>query len=307
MNKHVYIRFTLFLLIMGLIGCGGSSYEKERQEAKVRQQKQEKQNAEALKIGTLPTLDCLPFYVAMEEELFDTAAHIRINGFDSQIDADAALMKKKIEGCVTDIVRAQRMISKGIPVHYLTTTNAYWQLISSRSARLTQLKQLEDKMIAMTRYSVTDYLSDLAVDSAKLKQDMVFRVQINDPNVRMKMLLNKEMDAVLLTEPQATTARLYKNPVLMDSRNKQLRMGAVVVREELMKNKRRQEQIEALVKGYNAACDSINKKGVAHYATLVKQFTKTDDRTIKALPKITFHRAEAPTEKDLSKADKWLK
>ena len=303
----MFRKIALFLVIAVLCGCGGSSYEKEREARKVKQQQQQKQDAEALKIGTLPTLDCLPFYVAVEEELFDTAAHIRIKGYNSQIDADAALTTKKIEGCVTDIVRAQRMKRKGTPIHYLTTTNAYWQLISSRSARLTQLKQLEDKMIAMTRFSVTDYLSDLAVDSAKLKQEMVFRVQINDPNIRLKMLINKEMDAVILTEPQATTARLYKNPVLMDSRNKKLQMGAVVVREELMKNKRRQEQIQALVKGYNAACDSINKKGVAHYASLISQFTKADERTLKVLPKTTFHRATAPTEENISKAEKWLK
>ena len=255
----------------------------------------------------LPTLDCLPFYVANEEQLFDTAAHIRIKAYSSQIDADAAMSSKKIEGCVTDIVRAQRMIRRGMPLHYITTTNAYWQLISSRSARLTQLKQLEDKMIAMTRFSVTDYLSDLAVDSAKLKQEMVFRVQINDPNIRLKMLLNKEMDAVLLPEPQATTARLFKNPVLMDSKQKNLQMGAVVMREELLKDKRRQEQLQALVKGYNAACDSINKKGVAHYASLIMQYTKADDRTVKALPMTTFHHATPPAESYMVKADKWLK
>lgn len=302
-----FFRVTVWLLLISvMVGCG-SSYEKERQAAKQRQKHQAKMDEEALKIGMLPTLDCLPFYVASEEQLFDTAAHIRIKAFNCQIDADAAMTSKKIEGCVTDIVRAQRMIRRGMPLHYITTTNAYWQLISSRSARLTQLKQLEDKMIAMTRFSVTDYLSDLAVDSAKLKQDMVFRVQINDPNIRLKMLLNKEMDAVLLPEPQATTARLFKNPVLMDSRQKHLQMGAVVMREELLKNKRRQEQLEALVKGYNAACDSINKKGLAHYASLIMQYTKVDDRTVKALPKTTFHHVTPPAESDKAKADKWLK
>ena len=304
--KYIYKAFVFFLLVSVMVGCG-SSFEKERQAAKERQRQQAKMDAEALKIGMLPTLDCLPFYVASEEQLFDTAAHIRIKAFNCQIDADAAMTSKKIEGCVTDIVRAQRMIRRGMPLHYITTTNAYWQLISSRSARLTQLKQLEDKMIAMTRFSVTDYLSDLAVDSAKLKQDLVFRVQINDPNIRLKMLLNKEMDAVLLPEPQATTARLFKNPVLMDSRQKHLQMGAVVMREELLKNKRRQEQLEALVKGYNAACDSINKKGLAHYASLIMQYTKVDDRTVKALPKTTFHHVTPPAESDKAKADKWLK
>ena len=302
-----FFRVTVWLLLISvMVGCG-SSYEKERQAAKQRQKHQAKMDEEALKIGMLPILDCLPFYVASEEPLFDTAAHIRIKAFNCQIDADAAMTSKKIEGCVTDIVRAQRMIRRGMPLHYITTTNAYWQLISSRSARLTQLKQLEDKMIAMTRFSVTDYLSDLAVDSAKLKQDLVFRVQINDPNIRLKMLLNKEMDAVLLPEPQATTARLFKNPVLMDSRQKHLQMGAVVMREELLKDKRRQEQLEALVKGYNAACDSINKKGLAHYASLIMQYTKVDDRTVKALPKTTFHHVTPPAESDKAKADKWLK
>ena len=297
---------ALFLLVTLVCGCG-SSYEKERQIRSEQQQQAAKQDAEALKIGTLPTLDGLPFYVAEEEQLFDTAAHIRIRPYNSQIDAEAALISKKIECCMSDIVRAQHMNRKGTPVHYLTTTNAYWQLISSRSARLTQLKQLEDKMIAMTRFSATDYLSDLAVDSSKLKQEQVFRVQINDPNIRLKMLLNKEMDAVLLTEPQATTARLYKNPVLMDSRNKKVLLGAVIVRDELMKTPRRQQQIKALIQGYNAACDSINKKGTAYYTTLIMQYTKTDKRTIESLPKTSFQHMKAPSESDLSKVDKWLK
>ena len=41
------------------------------------------------------------------------------------------------------------------------------------------------------------------------------------------MLLNNEMDAMLLTEPQATTARIYKNDVLMDSRDKDMRLGVI--------------------------------------------------------------------------------
>ena len=59
-------------------------------------------------------------------------------------------------------------------------------------------------MLAMTRYSATDLLADYAVDSAKLKSEQVFKIQVNDVNIRLKMLLNNEIDAVLLTEPQAT-------------------------------------------------------------------------------------------------------
>ena len=91
------------------------------------------------------------------------------------------------------------------------------------------MKHLDDKMLAMTRYSVTDLLGDLAVDSAKLKSERVFRIQINDVHVRLKMLENNEMDAMLLTEPQAAQARWLKHKVILDTRKLDMQMGTIVV------------------------------------------------------------------------------
>lgn len=67
----------------------------------------------------------------------------------------------------------------------------------------------------MARFSATHLLAELCIDSARLKRDDVFLVQINDPNICLKMLQNNELDAMLLPEPQATSARLWKNPVLL--------------------------------------------------------------------------------------------
>lgn len=161
-------------------------------------------------------------------------------------------------------------------------------------------------MLAMARFSATDLLGDMAVDSAKLKSEYVFRIQINDPKVRLQMLLNNEMDAMLLTEPQATTARLHKHPVLMDSRYRDLQMGAIVFRTKDVAEKRRRKQLEAFVKAYDMACDSINEKGIGHYADILKKYTGADDRTVKALPKLKFAHAAAPRGKDIERADIWL-
>ena len=83
----------------------------------------------------------------------------------------------------------------------------------------------------MARYSATDYLTDLAIDSGKPKYD-VYRVQINDVQIRLRMLLNNEMDAMLLPEPQATKARLEQHVLLMDSRDKNLQLGAIAFRQK---------------------------------------------------------------------------
>ena len=76
----------------------------------------------------------------------------------------------------------------------------------------------------MTRYSATDYLCDRVLAGAKLSS-MAFRIQVNDVNIRLRMLLNNEMDAVWLAEPLATTARLAGNNVVIDSRDVNKRLG----------------------------------------------------------------------------------
>lgn len=288
-----------------LLSCG-QSYEESKRLSREERARLRRADSLALKVGVLPTLDCLPMYVAKERALFDSAVDIRLKPFKAQMDCDEALRKGYLEGNVTDIVRALRLRSQGVDIDFTSSTNVYWQLVSNRKARIKALKQMTDKMVAMTRYSATALLADHAVDSAKLKQDEVFRIQINDVSLRLGMLLNNEMDAALLPEPFATTARLYKNPVLVDSRDKDLRLGLITFTNKALKDESRKRQIDAFVKGYNAACDSLNKYGIANYAPLVEKYCKTDAKTVAALPKIKFSHIEKPRQQDIDRAQKWL-
>lgn len=299
---------VLILLATAILAGCGQSYEERQRLSRAEQARLHREDSLALKVGVMPTLDCLPMYVAKDYGLFDsTKADIRLKPFMAQIDCDAALMKGAIEGCITDVVRGQWMKGKGTGLDYVAATNTYWQLVSNRLARIRRINQMSDKMIAMTRYSATALLADYAVDSAGLKAEEVFKVQINDVNLRLQMLLNNEMDAMLLAEPQATTARIYKNPVLMDSRDKDMRFGVIAFRSKDMKDKRRQQQLEVFIKGYDAACDSINKNGLKHYAPTIEKYCGTDEKTINALPKMKFEHAVKPRQKDIDTADKWLK
>ncbi len=306
-TKHSIIIFLAAVTIAAVAGCG-PSYDEVKRQSQAEWQQQRKADSLALKVGVMPTLDCLPIYVAKECNLFDTAkADIRLKPFNAQIDCDAALVKGNIEGCVTDIVRGQHIIKKGTALEYVAATNAYWQLISNRTARIRRINQLSDKMVAMTRFSATALLADYATDSAKLKDEEVFKIQINDVDLRLKMLFANEMDAMLLPEPQAAVARLYKNPVLMDSRDKDMRFGVIAFRKKALEDKRRRQQLKAFVDGYNAACDSINKNGLKHYSQIIRKYYQIEDKAVNALPKTKFEHAKAPRQKDIDTADKWLK
>ncbi len=300
--------FIVLLFAVGILASCGPSYDEAKKRMKEEQIRKQKEEARALKIGVLPTLDCLPIYLAKETNMFDTAkADIRLKQYASNIDCDAALINGKLEGIITDIVRGQYMKTRGTEVEYVAATNAYWQLISNKKVRIKEIKQLSDKMVAMARFSATDLLADYAVDSVKLDAEKVFKIQINDVKLRLRMLHNNEMDAMLVTEPQATIARLDKNPVLMDSRKKNMQFGVIAFRSDAMKDERRKKQIEEFIKEYNAACDSINKNGVQHYSEIIKKYYDIDDKTITSLPKMKFAHAAAPRQEDIDTADKWLK
>ncbi len=290
-----------------LTACGQSYQETKRISRENRREAARKDSA-ALKIAVMPTLDCLPLYVARHYELFDTLrGGVRLKFFMAQMDCDTALERGRVEGAITDLVRAKRIEKRGLKLRYSAATNAHWQLVVNRNARVKQLKQLDDKMVAMTRYSVTDFLTDRVIDSVKLDRDRVFKVQINDVNVRLLMLQNNEMDALWFTEPQTTAARLMKHNVVYDTKKEDICLGVLAFRDKEMQRQARSQQLQLFLKAYNQACDSINKYGVSHYRSLIVKQCKIKRQVADSLPdKLRYEHARGPREKDIALAEKWL-
>ncbi len=301
--KHI---LTFIIALLLLTACG-QSYEETKRITRQQRREAARQDSAALKIAVLPTLDCLPLFVAQQEHLLDTLnGGVRLKMFMAQMDCDEAFKHEKVEGMVSDIVRAQRINQEGIKVRYVTTTSAYWQLLSNRLSRIHQLGQLKDKVVGMTRYSATDMLSDLVGDSAKLTEEHLFKIQLNDLSVRMQMVHNNEIDAIWLTEPQATAIRLYKHPVIYDSREKVQQAGLLVFREEEMRHPGRAKQLELLMTAYDKACDLINQHGVKHYKDLIISHCKVNGTVVDSLPDLKYHHAQGPRTEDMAVAEQWL-
>lgn len=310
--KKLLIGMVVALLI---VGCG-QSYDETKRLKQEKRTRELREDSAALKVAVMPTLDCLPLYVAEEREMFDTIVDIRLKCYTAQMDCDTALQRGRVEMAVSDLVRAERMkgvrrqesgVSRNLTIGYVTSTNAYWLLIGNRNQRITNLSHLDDRMLAMTRYSVTDLLGDLAVDSAKLKTERVFRIQVNDVNVRLDMLENNEMDALLMTQPQVTQALLLKHHVLLDTRQLDMQMGVIVEDSVVMSHPNRQRQREVLIKGYNMACDSLNHFGVKHYSDIIRKYYKLSEQALRQLPDtLTYEHVQAPREQDVAKAKQWL-
>ena len=279
-------RIMITIAAVVLIASCGQSYEETKRISREQRREAMRRDSAALKIAVMPTLDCLPLFVAQQEQLLDTVnGGVRLKMFQAQMDCDTAFERRRVEGMVTDVVRAARMEQRGMKVRYAARTNAYWQLLANKQSRIHQTKGLEDKIVAMTRFSITDSLSDWVAQEAKIAEGRMYKVQVNDVNVRMQMLQNNEVDALWLTEPWATVARLHKHNVLADSRQQGVQAGALVFGADEMRRPERAKQLALLVKAYNKACDMINEKGLHHYRQLIAARCKVPVNVVDSLPK----------------------
>src|SRR5574344_224508 len=218
----------LFIVVIFFSACESNVEESKRLSAQEKA-RLKTEDSLALKVGITPTLDCLPLLVAKDKNIFDTlGVDVRLRYFTAQMDCDTALAGGSLQGSTTDRVRATRLIRRGTPLTFVSGTILSWQLITTRNARLKEIKQLPDKMIAMTRFSATDFLTDFVLDSTKVNYSTVYRTQINDIFIRLNMLLNNEMDAMFLPEPQATVAKMAKHKSLMDSEKSGFNFGVIV-------------------------------------------------------------------------------
>ncbi len=280
-RQHIF-HFSLFtfpFLIFLLSACGGKSEEQIRREALAA-------DSAALKIATMPTLDCLPLYVAQMYGLADSMGlDLRLVPFQAHMDQDTAMLRGRVEGMFTDSVRAWRMervLHKKL--RRVAKTPLTWQLLTAGRSRVKELKQIDDKLVAMTRHSSTDMLTRWAADSAHIDTMKLYRIQVNNINVRYDMLTTGMVDVAWLPEPLASVARKAGCRVLLDSKGR-LEPGVLVVSDSIMRDSTRRRQVEVMTALYNRGVDSIAKRGLRHYSSLISQYCNVAPEQLSALPK----------------------
>ena len=264
----------------------------------------------AVRIAVMPTLDCLPLFVADDCGLFQRESlDVKLVPFTAQMDCDTAIVGGSADGIVTDIVRAERLQRHGTSLRYVAVTDLHWQLLTGKTARIKQLKQLDDKMVAMTRYSATAMITDHLVDSAKLVSERVFRIQVNDVLVRLNMLETGVMDALLLPEPQATVARLLDANAIYDSSRDSLRLGVVAFSEKSVDKPQLKDKMDAFIRAYDVACDSIKERGLSHYRDLIARWCHVRPEiadSVEQQHNMNFPHASPPRQADIDKVKAWL-
>lgn len=301
--NYTYMKKVFLLLIsaLTLAGC-------HNQPGKADRQTTVSKDSITLRVALMPTADCLPFYYAEEQGIYDSLqANIELKDYMAQMDCDTAFCRKHVEVSYTDLVRASLLQSKDTALNVIMQTDGGHELITAYSKRIKSPKQLKDKMAAMARHSVTDLLCDEIVKKAGISPDELYKPQINDIALRAAMLQNATIDAAFLPEPYATQARIRKNRSIYSTEKENIHMMAMMASWQALKDPQKAELIRKLIQGYDIAVERLKNKSCQDTArNLLKRFG-IKEITLDSLRLPKYRKATVPDAGQIQKAVSWLK
>lgn len=169
----------------------------------------DKSDSLAWHVTVMQVEDCMPIYYAKENGLFDSLGiDVRLMDYSSMLDADTALTRGKAQAGYTSFPRiATYNAESNAHLKPIMLCPSNYQLLAAPGSKTDSVKQLNQRMVALARYTHAHYWIHQLTRNAGLKADSIFLPQVNDINLRMSMLCDSLVDAAMLPEPLATQAR----------------------------------------------------------------------------------------------------
>lgn len=204
MKKGVVTYSLLILALLMVFICSGCKEE------------------DTLKIGLLPNEEVLPFYVAIEEGLYQKhGVDVEVVHFQSAAERDAALQAGAVDGVEGDLLAVAMIRQGGTPVKAVslamgaTPQEGRFALLAAPGT-ITDAEELNGKRLAISKNTIIEYTADQMLLLQGIDPKEVQKVNIAKMPLRAEMLLQKQVDAAVLPDPLAAYAELKGAKVLID-------------------------------------------------------------------------------------------
>ncbi len=200
-DRNVFAGSLLIAVVsLALVGCTGTPGGSQVAPARLR-------------IGTLPTEDTLPLWVAQRDGLFKKAGlTVDLYTFPSAQDRDAAFTSGKIDGFHGDLIAASAMRSQGVRVKVVsimlgaTAKEGRFGIVVRPGSKVKSLTELAGVPIATSTGTIQEYVAQGLMREAGVPAAQVKEVEVNKVAVRFELLMRGEVAAAALPEPLLSLA-----------------------------------------------------------------------------------------------------
>lgn len=176
-----------------------------------------------IKIGTLPTEDALPLWVAESEGMFEAAGlEVEIVVFQAAQERDTAFSSGAIDAFMGDIIASANLEASGAGVTLATVmlgqtpAEGRFGIVAAPGSDATSLADLAGVPIGTSAASIQEYVVDGLMAAAGVPADQVAKEIVPKVPVRYDLLINGQIGAAAFPEPFLSLAELEGAVLLAD-------------------------------------------------------------------------------------------
>lgn len=265
-----------------------------------------------LKIGQLPIVDGLPFWVAEQKKYYKEAGvNVELVTFKSANERDAAILGGQVDGMLADLVASTTLVASGSKVQVAslslgaTKAEGPMAILAAPGSGITEISQLKGAEIAMSTNSVMHYVLEKLLLENGFKPEEIKTTPIPQIPVRFETLMSGKVKAAILPDPLWSLAAAKGAKVLLnDADAKQnYSQSVIVLTEKALQEKA--DGVTRMFRAYNRAVYDIQQNPDSFKDLLVEKagLPKEIKESYKVVP---FSGAQAPKKEDVESVVKWL-
>ena len=266
-----------------------------------------------VRIGTLPTEDSLPLWVAERDGLFKKVGlDVTIQVFQSAQERDAALTAGAIDGFMGDLIAAATLRAGGVPVKVATImlgatpAEGRFGIAVRPGSKVTSIQELANVPVGTSSATIQEYVLDELLLTAGVSAARIKKEEVKKVPVRFELLMSGKLAAAALPEPFLSLAEKTGAKVLLDdTQGANISQTVLVFSQKYLDDPAGSTAVTKLLGAWDTAVGTINAAPDSFRALLVDK-ARLPAPLATSYPVNTYPTAQLPVETDVQAVLDWM-
>ena len=315
MTRRVFVAASCAAGAALLAGCSGGSQEAQAgaSSGSASAGQDAALQGPGLRVGTLPTEDLLPLWVAAEEGLYDPAGlSVEIVPFQSATELIAGVASGEVDLAMTDIMVSASMFASGVDVRMQWVTlgtspdQGRFGIMTGPDSPIARLEDLAGMPIGVGSNTILEYVMDKLLESAGVPEDQIVVEELQKLPVRFQAMASGEVAAAalpgsLLALGEASGCKLIAD----DTQGENLSQSVMVAHADALADEAKSAQIEALKGVWDEAAQMVNATPEAYRGVLVANANLSEE-IADTYPISAYPEVQLPTSDMVEPVLEWM-
>lgn len=269
-----------------------------------------------VKIGTLPTEDSLPLWVAEDMGYFATngLTDVEIVTFQSAQERDAAFAAGAIDAYMGDIIAAANLEAGGAPNTIKTImlgadqSQGRFAVVVPPKSEVKSLTELKGVPVGTSTATIQEYVLDGLMAEAGVADADIKVEEVKKVPVRFELLMADKLKAAALPEPFVTLAEQGKATIVGDDTKAKANLSQTVLvfSDKYLAQEGGSESADAVLEAWDVAVGDINK-APENYRTALVDKARLPAPLAETYKVNTYPTAQVPSQADVEAVLMWMK